>query len=104
MEDNVKHSRRQLLKMGSIALVAAPMVGFNSTAFAHQNTAVRTALKFQNEPKVPGEKQCDHCMNFLPNQAKPKDKGHVHGCKLYPGDDEICPTCYCNGFVAIPKK
>ncbi|MDE1941570.1 MAG: hypothetical protein KGI47_00300 [Betaproteobacteria bacterium] len=101
MEDNVKQSRRQLLKMGSIALVAAPMVGFNTSAFAHQNTAVRAALKFQNTPN--GDKECAKCMNFLPNKNKPHDKGHVHGCKLYPGDDEICPTCYCNGFVAKPK-
>ncbi|MDE2624086.1 MAG: hypothetical protein KGM40_01570 [Betaproteobacteria bacterium] len=101
MEDNVKQSRRQLLKMGSIALVAAPMVGFNTSAFAHQNTAVRAALKFQNTPN--GDKECAKCMNFLPNKSKPNDKGHVHGCKLYPGDDEICPTCYCNGFVAKPK-
>ncbi len=100
MEDNVKQSRRQLLKMGSIALVAAPMVGFNTSAFAHQNTAVRAALKFQNMPN--GDKQCSKCMNFLPNKDKPKDPGHVHGCKLYPGDDEICPTCYCNGFVHKP--
>ncbi len=101
MEDNVKQSRRQLLKMGSIALVAAPMVGFNTSAFAHQNTAVRAALKFQNTPS--GDKECAKCMNFIPNKDKPNDKGHVHGCKLYPGDDEICPTCYCNGFVAKPK-
>ena len=68
MEDNVKQSRRQLLKMGSIALVAAPMVGFNTSAFAHQNTAVRAALKFQNMPN--GDKQCSKCMNFLPNNFR----------------------------------
>ncbi len=100
MEDNIKQSRRQLLKMGTIAIVAAPMVGFTTTASAHQNTAVRAALKFQDHPN--GEKHCAVCMNFIPNKDKPNDPGHVHGCKLYPGDDEICPNCYCNGFVHKP--
>jgi len=100
MEDNIKKSRRQLLKMGTIALVAAPMVGFTTTAFAKQNTSVRTALKFQNHPN--GDKQCNKCMNFIPNKDKPNDKGAVHGCKLYPGDDEIVPNGYCMGFVAKP--
>ena len=101
MENGIKHSRRQLLKMGTIAIVAAPMAGFTTSAFAKKNTAVRTALHFQDHPN--GEKQCNSCMNFIPNKDKPTDPGAVHGCKLYPGDDEICPTCYCNGFVAKPK-
>jgi hypothetical protein len=100
MEDNIKQSRRQLLKMGTIALVAAPMAGFTTNAFATQNTAVRTALKFQNHPN--GDKQCSKCMNFIPNKDKPKDPGAIHGCKLYPGDTEIVPNGYCTGFVAKP--
>ncbi|HQT81071.1 MAG: hypothetical protein B7Z60_03115 [Ferrovum sp. 37-45-19] len=91
MED-IKLSRRQLLKMGSIALVAAPLVGLSTSASAHQNTAVRAALKFQTKPN--GAKHCAVCMNFLPKA----DLNHS-GCKLYPGDDEICQNCYCNGFV-----
>lgn len=101
MEDNIKQSRRQLLKMGTIALVAAPMAGFTSAAFAKQNAGVRAALKFQTHPN--GEKQCNKCMNFIPNKDKPNDPGAIHGCKLYPGDDEIVPNGYCNGFVAKPK-
>ncbi len=101
MEDNIKQSRRQLLKMGTIALVAAPMVGFTTSAFATQNAGVRAALKFQTHPN--GEKQCNKCMNFIPNKDKPNDPGAIHGCKLYPGDDEIVPNGYCNGFVAKPK-
>ncbi|KXW55567.1 hypothetical protein LHV13_01615 [Ferrovum sp. PN-J185] len=91
--EEIKHSRRQLLKMGSIALVAAPLVGFSTGASAKQNTAVRAALHFQNKPN--GAKHCAVCMNFLPNKANLDHSG----CKLYPGDDEICPNCYCNGFV-----
>ncbi|MBU6467514.1 MAG: hypothetical protein KGN31_02695 [Betaproteobacteria bacterium] len=91
MED-IKLSRRQLLKMGSIALVAAPLVGLSTTASANQNAAVRAALHFQNKPN--GAKRCGVCMNFLPKADLNKS-----GCKLYPGDDEICQNCYCNGFV-----
>ncbi len=101
MEDNVKESRRQLLKMGSVALAAAPMIGFNTSAFAHQNTSVRTALKFQNYPN--GDKRGSNCMNFIPNKNKPTDNGAVHGCRLYPGDDEIVPNGYCLGFIAKSK-
>ena len=99
--ENIKTSRRQLLKMGTIALVAAPMAGMSIDAFAKQNTAIRTALKFQGMPN--GEKRCAVCMNFIPNPAKPDNKEAVNGCKLYPGDDEIPPNGYCNGFVAKPK-
>ncbi len=99
--ENIKTSRRQLLKMGTIALVAAPMVGMSTVASAKQNTAVRTALKFQSTPN--GDKQCNKCMNYIPNAAKPDNKEAVNGCKLYPGDDEIPPNGYCNGFVAKPK-
>lgn len=95
--EQVKQSRRQLLKMGTIALVAAPMMGLSSVAFAKKNDGVRAALKFQTKPN--GEKQCSKCMNFLPNNANLK----ASGCKLYPGDDEIIPEGYCNGFVAKPK-
>jgi cell division septation protein DedD len=99
--EQVKQSRRQLLKMGTIALVAAPMMGLSSVAFAKKNDGVRAALKFQNHPN--GEKQCSKCMNFIPNKDKPTDAGAVHGCKLYPGDDEINFNGYCTGFVAKPK-
>ena len=101
MNDVTKPTRRQLLKMGGLAVAALPVVGFSGSAFATQNTAVRTALKFQNHPN--GDKQCDRCVNFIPNKDKPKDTGAVHGCKLYPGDTEINPTGYCMGFVAKPK-
>jgi hypothetical protein len=102
VKDLTKPTRRQLLKMGGLALVAIPVVGFSGSAFATQNTAVRTALKFQNKPN--GDKECNGCVNFIPNKDKPADAGAIHGCKLYPGDTEIPPNGYCMGFVAKPKK
>jgi hypothetical protein len=100
MNSQAKHSRRKVLKIGVTALAAVPLAGLSTQAFATQNTAVRTALKFQDHPN--GDKKCNVCVNFIPNKDKPNDTGAVHGCKLYPGDTEICPTCYCVGFVQKP--
>ncbi len=97
MDNQSKHSRRKLLKVGATALVAVPLAGLSSRAFATQNTAVRTALKFQGQPNA--DKQCDKCVNFIPNKDKPGNKDPVNGCKLYPGDTEIPPNGYCLGFV-----
>ncbi|MGO9992739.1 MAG: hypothetical protein ACLPTF_09540 [Steroidobacteraceae bacterium] len=95
-----KHSRRKVLKIGMTALAVAPLAGLSERAFATQNTAVRTALKFQDHPN--GDKRCSVCVNFIPNKDKPNNDDAVNGCKLYPGDTEICPHCYCVGFVQNP--
>ena len=95
-----KHSRRKVLKIGMTALAVAPLAGQSERAFATQNTAVRKALKYQLQPN--GEKHCAVCVNFLPNKDKPNNDVDVNGCKLYPGDTEICPHCYCVGFVQNP--
>jgi hypothetical protein len=100
MDDQAKHSRRKVLKIGVTALAAAPLIGYSTGAWATQNTAVRTALKFQDHPN--GDKQCSKCINFIPNKDKPGNDDAVNGCKLYPGDTEICPHCYCVGFVQKP--
>jgi hypothetical protein len=92
-----RHSRRRVIKAGMTALAAVPLVGLSEHAFATQNTAVRTALKFQDHPN--GDKRCLVCINFIPNKDKPNNDATVNGCKLYPGDTEICPHCYCLGFV-----
>jgi hypothetical protein len=100
MEDKIKHSRRKVLKIGMTALAVAPLAGLSERAFAKQNTAVRAALKFQDHPN--GDKRCKVCVNFIPNMGKPDNDDAVNGCKLYPGDDEICTHCYCVGFVQNP--
>jgi hypothetical protein len=100
MESKAKHSRRKVLKIGMTALAVAPLAGLSERAFATQNTAVRKALKYQLQPN--GEKHCAVCVNFIPNKDKPNNDADVNGCKLYPGDIEICPHCYCTGFVQNP--
>jgi hypothetical protein len=101
MDNQAKHSRREVLKVGATALAAISLVGFSGRASATQNTAVRTALKFQGTPS--GDKQCNKCVNFIPNKDKPGNNDPVNGCKLYPGDTEIPPMGYCVGFVAMAK-
>jgi len=97
MDNQAKHSRRQALKLGVTALAAVPLIGYSSIASATQNASVRKALKFQEGPNA--DKQCDKCVNFIPNKDKPGNKDDVNGCKLYPGDTEIPPHGYCIGFV-----
>ena len=100
MDSQAKHSRRKVLKIGMTALAAAPLAGLSTEAFATQNTAVRKALKYQFTPN--GDKNCNVCVNFIPNKDKANNDADVNGCKLYPGDTEICPHCYCVGFVQNP--
>jgi hypothetical protein len=100
MEGKAKHSRRKVLKIGVTALAVAPLAGFSLRASATQNASVRKALKFQEQPN--GDKQCDKCVNFIPNKDKPGNNDDVNGCKLYPGDTEIPPHGYCVGFVKKP--
>lgn len=95
-----KASRREALKMGATVLAAMPLAGLPYRAFSKQNTGVRSALKYQLQPN--GEKHCAVCVNFLPDMAKPNNDSDVNSCKLYPGDTEICPHCYCVGFVQNP--
>ena len=56
MSHQAKHSRRKMLKIGFTALAVIPLAGFSRLASAEQNTTVRKALKFQDQPN--GEKQC----------------------------------------------
>ena len=98
--ESTKLSRRRVIKVGMTALAVVPLAGLSERAFATQNKAIRTALKYQLEPN--GPKHCAVCVNFIPNKDKPNNDVDVNGCKLYPGDTEICPHCYCNGFVQNP--
>jgi hypothetical protein len=97
MIDRKRLSRRKVIKAGMTALAAVPLVGLTEQAFATQNTPVRTALKFQDHPN--GDKRCLVCINFIPNKDKPNNDDAVNGCKMYPGDTEICSHCFCLGFV-----
>lgn len=100
MEDQAKHSRRKVLKVGMTVLAVIPIVGFSGRASAKQNTAIRAALKFQGQPNA--DKQCSKCVNFIVNKDKPTNTEAINQCKLYPGDTEIPPNGYCLGFVKKP--
>ncbi len=82
-------SRRQFLKIGAMALVALPIVGGSSFAFAAKNDAVRKALSYQTTPN--DGKNCGNCKNYVPASK---------GCVLMPGDTEIAATGYCTGYIA----
>lgn len=83
-------SRRNMLKLGGIALAAIPVV-----AFAAKNDAMRTSMKYKDTPE--GDKNCANCIQFVPGKS-PTDMG---GCKIFPGDTEVSPKGYC---VAWAKK
>ncbi len=89
-------SRRQFLKLGGSALVIIPILAASGQAFAAQNAAMRSSLKYQDKPGPDG-KDCIGCQQFVPG----KTPTALGGCKLYPGDTEIAPKGYC---VAWAKK
>jgi hypothetical protein len=90
---NASTQRRQFLKIGGSALAAIPVIALTGNAIAAPNTAMRTALKYQDKPLA--EKSCANCLQFVPG-ASPTAKG---GCKLMPGDTDIAPTGYCTAWV-----
>lgn len=83
-------SRRNMLKLGGVALAMIPVV-----ALAAKNDAMRSAMKYKDSPE--GEKNCSNCVQFVPGKS-PTDMG---GCKIFPGDTEVSPKGYC---VAWAKK
>ena len=92
MSDLNQPSRRRFLKIGGLALVALPVVGFSGGALASQNAAVRKALSYQGSP-VDG-KSCATCLNYIPAKK---------GCTVIPDDTEIAPTGHCTAWVAKAK-
>ncbi len=97
MEENLKPSRRQFLKIGGAALAMIPVLAVSGKAMATTNSAMRTSMKYQGKPS--GDKHCATCMQFTPGKTA-KDLG---GCKIFPGDTEIAPTGYCVAWAAKPK-
>jgi hypothetical protein len=97
MNENLKTSRRQFLKIGGAAIVMIPVAALSWNVMASTNAAMRTAMKYQDKPN--GAKQCNGCMQFIPGKT-PKDLG---GCKIFPGDTEISPHGYCVAWAAKPK-
>lgn len=92
MEQN-QAPRRRFLKLGAATLAVIPVILLSGRAQAAQNTAIRSALKYQDKPS--GDKKCSTCLQFVPG-ADPAKPG---GCKIMPGDTEISPHGYCAGWV-----
>ena len=88
MQDNINKSRRNMLKLGGMALAMIPVV-----AFAAKNEPLRKAMKYQDKPE--GDKKCSTCMQFVPGKTA-KDLG---GCKIFAGDTEVSPEGYCTAWV-----
>ena len=91
MKDNINQARRNMLKLGSIAVVMMPMA-----AMAAKNEPMRKAMKYQDTPN--GDKKCANCMQFVPGKT-PTDLG---GCKIFAGDTEVAPEGYCVAWVKKP--
>lgn len=94
MRDELKFTRRTILKIGS-ALAAIPVVAITGKASAAQSKALRDALKYQDKPGKDGQK-CDNCLHWVAGKT-PTAKG---SCKIIPNDDEINPQGWCLGWTA----
>jgi hypothetical protein len=97
MNEAMKTSRRQFLKVGGAALAMIPVLAVSGKAMATTNAAMRASMKYQDKPN--GDKSCAGCMQFVPGKTA-KDLG---GCKIFAGDTEISPKGYCVAWVAKPK-
>ena len=91
MQDKINQSRRNMLKLGGIAIAMIPVA-----AFAAKNEPLRKAMKYQDKPE--GDKKCSNCLQFVPGKT-PKDLG---GCKIFAGDTEILPSGYCTAWAKKP--
>lgn len=91
MKDKLNQSRRNMLKLGGMAIAMVPVV-----AFAAKNEGMRTSMKYKDTPE--GDKDCSNCVQWVPGKT-PKDLG---GCKLFPGDTEVNPKGYCVAWAKRP--
>ena len=88
MKDHINQARRNMLKLGSIAVVMMPMA-----AMAAKNEPMRKAMKYQDMPN--GDKKCSGCLQFVPG----KTSTDLGGCKIFPGDTEVSPEGYCAAWA-----
>ena len=96
---NVRTStRRQFIKIGSVALVSMPLLAIADKSTAATNVALRAAMKYQDKPG-PDNKECAACVQFVPG----KTPAELGGCKLFPGDTEVSPKGFCVAWAAKPK-
>ncbi len=89
-------TRRKLILLGTAT--AAGTLFAAGLARAQTNAGLRSALKYQDQPK--GPQRCDNCMHWVPG-ASPTAKG---GCKVIPGDKEISPQGWCTAWAATAAK
>ena len=76
------------------AAVALPVMMMASRpAFGAKVEAMRTALKYQPEPK--DGQRCSDCIHY---KGDPAD-GSQGTCAIIPGDTEIDATGWCTGFA-----
>ena len=88
MQDTINQTRRNMLKLGGMALAMIPVV-----ALAAKNEPLRKAMKYQEKPE--GDKKCSTCMQFVPG----KTANDMGGCKVFAGDTEISPNGYCTAWA-----
>jgi hypothetical protein len=93
MNNNLNQWRREMLKLGGIAIALATVPG---VAGAAKNPGLRTSMKYKDLPE--GDKDCSNCLQFVPGKT-PKDLG---GCKIFLGDTEINPKGYCVAWAKRP--
>ncbi|MEO8655743.1 MAG: hypothetical protein ABI409_16570, partial [Ramlibacter sp.] len=67
MPNHTLASRRRFVKIGGASIVAIPLLALTSRSFAATNSAMRDALKYQDQPN--GDKVCAGCMQFVPGKT-----------------------------------
>ena len=85
----IDRSRRQVLKLGAIALVAIPAL-----AVAGKNEGLRKSMGYVDKAADPA-KRCDLCAQWVPGP----DAKALGGCKIFAGDTEIAPGGSCTAWA-----
>ena len=98
MRNDIASTRRQFIKIGSVAMVSIPLLIFADKSTAATNAALRAAMKYQDKPG-PDNKDCAGCVQFVPG----KTPAALGGCKLFAGDTEVSPKGFCVAWAVKPK-
>ena len=88
---NQNPRRLAITKLGAAA-IALPVVLVSRSAYGAKVEAMRTALKYQADPK--DGQRCSDCMHYKGDAAD----GAKGTCAIIPGDTEIDATGWCTGF------